>query len=70
MTKNMGTIDRIVRIVIAVALFGWAFFAVSGAAPGLFFWLAVVAGSMMLLTAGLGNCPAYRLIGVKTCRTC
>jgi len=68
MTKNVGTIDRVARILIAVALFWWALMSGSAAATGVVWWLALVVGVVMLVTALLSRCPAYRLFGLRTCR--
>ncbi|MCR9221597.1 MAG: DUF2892 domain-containing protein [Alphaproteobacteria bacterium] len=59
MTRNMGTIDRLLRVVAGLALIG---FAVAGPADP---WGYI--GIVPLLTAAVGFCPAYRLIGLNTC---
>jgi glucose-6-phosphate-specific signal transduction histidine kinase len=62
MTKNMHTIDRTVRIVIAaLLLLAWAFGWVSG-------WLAgvlVVVALVFVATSFVGLCPLYRVLGVN-----
>ncbi|MGB8737039.1 MAG: DUF2892 domain-containing protein [Rhodomicrobium sp.] len=59
MGKNVGTVDRILRIVVGAALIGYAVYE-----PSAYWgWIGVVP----VLTALVGWCPAYRLIGVKTC---
>jgi hypothetical protein len=52
---NMGTVDRIVRGVVAVALLLIAFLLASGA------WQIVlwVVGAILAVTAIIGVCPAY-----------
>ncbi|MCA9638111.1 MAG: DUF2892 domain-containing protein [Myxococcales bacterium] len=62
MTTNEGSIDRIIRILVGAGA-GYGAFATSGA---LAIVLGVVAG-IMVVTAALGFCPIYRLIGVSTC---
>lgn len=62
MTTNESSIDRIARVVIAAGA-GYGAYATSGA---LAIVLAVVA-VVMLVTALIGFCPLYALIGVSTC---
>jgi hypothetical protein len=67
MTPNVGNIDRIARALAGVVLLALALFAgLSGAG----FWIALVVGVVMLATAGMRFCPAYTLLGVKTCKDC
>jgi hypothetical protein len=58
MQKNIGGIDKIARIVIGIALIAWA---VLGGP--VWAWIGV----MPLATGLLGWCPAYSLLGIKTC---
>jgi len=59
--KNVGSVDKILRIVVGLALIAIVF--VGPQTP--WGWIGVVP----LLTALLGFCPLYRLIGMNTCRT-
>ncbi|MDX1320612.1 MAG: DUF2892 domain-containing protein [Oceanospirillum sp.] len=59
--KNVGSVDKILRIVVGLALIAIVF--VGPQTP--WGWIGVVP----LLTALLGFCPLYRLIGLNTCRT-
>ncbi len=61
MTKNVGSIDRILRIILAVALLGFAFFSGHPYA-----WVGYI-GIIPLITALIGNCPVYSLVGLSTC---
>ena len=59
MPANVGTIDRIVRILVGLALLvGVAFF--NGP---VWAWIGV----LPLVTGLLRICPAYSLLGVNTC---
>ena len=59
MKTNVGGIDRTLRIVIGLALIGLTL----AGTIGPWGWIGVVP----LLTAALGNCPLYTLLGVNTC---
>lgn len=69
MTANVGTADRVLRAVLGVVLLWLAFASGYPAMDGaiLKFGAALV-GVVMLLTALLGTCPLYRLLGIRTCR--
>jgi hypothetical protein len=61
MQKNVGSADTVIRIVIGLGLLG---FAVLGDAPAR--WWGLV-GVVPLLTAALGSCPRYTILGISTC---
>ena len=58
MKANVGGIDKILRIVVGLALIAWAI--LGGPVWG---WIGVVP----LATGFMGWCPAYTLLGIKTC---
>ena len=63
MTKNMGTVDRVVRILIAVAV---AVLYFTGQIGGT---LAAVLGALaaiFVLTSLVGSCPLYLPFGLST----
>jgi hypothetical protein len=61
MTNNVGSTDRILRIVLGVALLAFALF--SGSA---YAWLGYI-GIIPLITAAMGSCPVYSMLGMSTC---
>lgn len=63
MTSNVGGIDRILRIVIGLALIVWALGLVPGVAPSVWGWI----GAVPLLTGIVGWCPPYAVFGLNTC---
>ncbi len=63
MNANVGSIDRVIRIVIGLALLS-AVFLVEG--PNRWFGLI---GIVPLLTATMRFCPLYTVIGLSTCAT-
>jgi hypothetical protein len=60
--KNVGTIDRALRIIVGLVLIG-LFFAYPDAP---WRWFALI-GIVPLITGLFSTCPAYSLIGVSTC---
>jgi hypothetical protein len=63
MTANIGTFDRIARIVVGIALIA---FALGYIAPGTSWsWVGWI-GVMPILTAILGTCPGYSMFGCST----
>ena len=59
MTQNVGTIDRVVRAIVGLGLISLVFF---GPQTN-WGWIGVVP----LLTAVIGWCPPYSLLGISTC---
>ena len=57
--NNVGVIDRIARIVIGLALIGLTLMGTIG----VWGWIGIVP----LLTAALGTCPLYTMLGFSSC---
>ena len=66
MKKNMGKIDRIVRILIAAIV-------------GILYWQGMISGTLAIvlgvvsiifvLTSFVSFCPLYAIVGLNTCST-
>jgi hypothetical protein len=61
---NMGTVDRTVRLLVGIVLVAYAI--PIGFPPTGWNWVGWI-GVVPILTALIGFCPAYRLIGLSTC---
>ena len=59
MKVNVGTVDRIIRIVVGIVLIGLAAVGTIGA------WGFL--GVLLLLTGVVRVCPAYSVLGINTC---
>ncbi|HEY5642966.1 MAG TPA: DUF2892 domain-containing protein [Woeseiaceae bacterium] len=59
MTKNEGTIDRVLRVVVGAGVLSLVFVGPQTA----WGWIGIVP----LLTGIIGYCPAYSLLGISTC---
>jgi hypothetical protein len=66
MKKNVGTIDRIVRILIAVVA---AILVFAKVVTGTWAIVVIVAGVIMLATSIFNTCPIYCALGWSTCKT-
>ncbi|MEM1428828.1 MAG: DUF2892 domain-containing protein [Pseudomonadota bacterium] len=69
MTTNMGRLDRGGRLAIAAILLVLAF-GTNVLGAGVLFWLALMVAAIFALTALVGNCPLYSIVGIKTCQDC
>jgi hypothetical protein len=61
--KNVGTIDRVVRLIAGIALL--AAFALNIVAAPLSYLVALI-GIIALVTGAVGTCPSYSVIGITT----
>ncbi|MBO6852946.1 MAG: DUF2892 domain-containing protein [Marivivens sp.] len=59
MTRNEGTLDRVVRVVLGLVLLSLVFTGPQTA----WGWIGIVP----LVTGLVGFCPLYRIFGVSTC---
>ena len=62
MEKNIGSIDKIIRVLIGLVLVALVF--VGPQTP--WGWIGVP----FILIALVGICPIYKIIGVSTCKAC
>ncbi len=60
MKRNLGTLDRVIRIVIGVVL-------IAASAMGKIGWWGWL-GVLPLVTALIGSCALYSMLGINTCR--
>ena len=65
MKSNMGSADRVVRSLVALAIVGLY---ATGAIGGTVAVLLGVVAAVFLLTSLVGWCPAYLPFGISTCR--
>ena len=63
MENNVGGVDKVIRVVVGLALLSLLFILEGNAR-----WWGLI-GIGPILTVVIGWCPAYTLIGVNTCKT-
>lgn len=66
MKKNMGSADRIIRIILAI-VFGALYF--TGTVSGVLGYVLVALGVIFILTSLVSFCPIYAMVGLSTCPT-
>ncbi len=66
MRKNMGSLDKTVRLIAAVVL---VVLAATGTITGLFATIAYVVAAIFVVTSLVSFCPAYLPFGISTCKT-
>jgi hypothetical protein len=64
MKKNMGTTDKIVRLIIA-AVFAALYF--TNTVTGIVGIILLVLAAVFILTSLVSFCPLYTLMGINTC---
>ncbi|WP_420315735.1 YgaP family membrane protein [Ekhidna sp.] len=64
MKKNMGTADRIIRVIIA-ALVAYLYYA--GIISGTVGLILLILGGVFVLTSLISFCPLYAPFGMSTC---
>ena len=65
MTTNVGSPDKIARIVLGVAAAVVAFLVGAGSVLGI---ILFVVAAILVVTALTGFCPLYRIVGINTCK--
>jgi DUF2892 family protein len=60
--KNVGSIDRILRIILGLVLLGCYFYF-----PDLSYRWVLLIGIVPLATGLMSSCPLYSILGLSTC---
>ena len=66
MTKNMGSADRIIRLIVAAIAVALYF---TGTLTGTLGIVALVVAAIFTLTSFISFCPIYAIVGMSTCKT-
>ncbi len=68
-TANVGPADRILRIIVGLALIAAPYFTSFALWDNTAIrWAAPIVGIILVLTALVRFCPLYRLTGMNTCK--
>lgn len=64
MTRNMGNVDKTIRIVLGIVFIGlW----LMGVTKGALAIILALVGAVFILTSLVNFCPLYALFGIRTC---
>jgi hypothetical protein len=63
MKRNVGQTDRIIRVIVGIALLALGFF---GNISGWLGWVLMILGAILLVTGIIGFCPIYALLKTST----
>ena len=61
-TKNVGATARLIRLIGGAALVVLAFVVMMG----VWKWVAIVVGAILVATAFMNFCPIYAMLGMRT----
>lgn len=64
MKKNMGNVDRVIRILLAIVFVSLYY---TGTVTGLLGIALIVLSTVFVLTSFVSFCPIYALVGLNTC---
>ena len=66
MVKNMGNIDRTIRIIVGLVLIGLF---IGKITSGVFGIILAIVGLANIVFSIIGSCPVYPIFGWSTCKT-
>lgn len=61
----MGNADKVIRVIVAIALLTLYFTDMIGGTLGV---IGLVVAGIFLVTSAIGFCPLYAIFGIKTCK--
>lgn len=65
MKKNMGTADKIVRLILAAVI---VILFATDVLPGVTGIILLIVAAIFALTSLVGTCPLYMIFGISTCK--
>ena len=65
MKLNEGSVDRIIRVIVGIAVLALGLF---GGIGGWLLWVAYILGAILLITGIVGFCPLYTLFKFTTAK--
>ena len=66
MKTNMGSLDRLVRVLLAIAV---GVLILTNILTGVWAWILGALAIIFLITSAIGMCPLYLPFGLSTCKS-
>jgi len=66
MKTNMGTLDKVIRVIVGLLAGALVYYDVVG---GVYSYILLTITAIFLLTSLIGFCPLYGIFGISTCST-
>lgn len=63
--KNVGSVDKVVRILLAIIL---VVLAATGVLTGTLMYVAYIGAAVLVLTSVFSFCGLYTIFGINTCK--
>ena len=64
MKKNLGNIDRVIRIILAIVFVTLSY---TGIVTGILGTILLIVATVFVLTSFVSFCPLYAVLGFNTC---
>jgi hypothetical protein len=64
MKKNMGALDKLIRVVVALVAAALVYYEV---VTGMYSYILLTITAIFLFTSLIGFCPLYGIFGLNTC---
>ena len=66
MIRNVGNVDKIIRLVVGIALIAFGIFGMGASALGL---VAAAVGAILVGTGVINFCPLFKMFGISSHRS-
>lgn len=63
MEKNVGNTDKIIRLIVGIALVAFGFLGLGASAFG---WFLILIGAVLIATGAANFCPLFKLLGFNS----
>ena len=65
MNRNVGSVDKIIRLIVGIGLVAFGILGASGSTLGI---AAIIIGAVLIGTALINFCPLFKIFGISSFR--